>query len=106
MNFLTIEQIKIQCRLELDDTSQDSQLAMLGDVAEQAVADHLNRTLYPDAVPEDEANGLVVNPPVRMAMLLMVGQLYENREATSDLSLKEVPLAYQYLLAPYRVIPL
>jgi hypothetical protein len=35
------------------------------------------------------------------AILLMVGHLYEHREAVSELSLKEIPLGVACLLAPY-----
>ena len=105
MQFLTKDQIKQQCRLDPDDTTDDAYLELIGAAAEQAVEAHLNRKLYTGAVPDDDANGLVMNNPVRMAMLLMVGQLYENREATSELTMKEVPLAYGYLLESYRIIP-
>ncbi|WP_299733856.1 head-tail connector protein [uncultured Endozoicomonas sp.] len=105
MQFLTTDQIKQQCRLDLDDSTDDAYLELIGEASEQAVEAHLNRKLYADAVPDEDSNGLVINNPVRMAMLLMVGQLYENREATSELTMKEVPLAYSYLLESYRIIP-
>ena len=82
MQFLTTDQIKQQCRLDLNDSTEDEYLAMIGEASELAVESHLNRKLYTDAVPDDDSNGLVINNSVRMAMLLMVGQLYENREAT------------------------
>ena len=40
--------------------------------------------------------------PLKQAILLMVGQLYRNREVSSELTFKEVPKAYDYLLQPYR----
>ena len=105
MQFLTLEQIKHQCRIDADDTSEDDYLELIGEAAEQAVESHLNRTLYINEVPEDDSTGLITNKPIQMAALLMVGQLYENREATSELTMKEVPLAYGYLLERYRIIP-
>lgn len=107
MQFLTLPQIKQQLRLDVDDTSEDEHLTLLGDVAEEAVATHLNRTLYIAEVPDEDSTGRVINQPIRMAMLLMVGQLYENREASiTGTIISEVPLAYSYLLERYRIIPM
>ena len=103
---ITLTEIKAQLRLDPDDTSEDSHLELLGRAAVAAVANDLNRNLYADQVPEDDSTGLVITDNIRMAILLMVGQLYENREATSELTVKEVPLAYRYLLDSYRIIPL
>ena len=105
MLFITLKQIKKQCRLDADDNSEDPYLELIGLAAEQAVENHLNRTLYADKVPEGESEGLVVTSDITMAMLLMVGQFYENREATSEFTMKKVPLAYSYLLERYRIIP-
>lgn len=41
---------------------------------------------------------------IRQALLLLVGHLYENREAVTDTkTLQTTPLAFEYLLQPYRV---
>lgn len=39
---------------------------------------------------------------IEQAILLLVGHLYENREASSALSLKNIPLGVDALLNPYR----
>jgi uncharacterized phiE125 gp8 family phage protein len=41
--------------------------------------------------------------PVEAAMLLMLGHLYDNREAVSDIQSYERPLGVTYLLNPYRI---
>jgi uncharacterized phiE125 gp8 family phage protein len=41
--------------------------------------------------------------PIRHAILLMVSQLYENREAASETAQVELPFAVSSLLATYRV---
>jgi uncharacterized phiE125 gp8 family phage protein len=41
--------------------------------------------------------------PIRHAILLMVSELYENREAASDQARIELPFAVQALLSTYRV---
>jgi uncharacterized phiE125 gp8 family phage protein len=40
---------------------------------------------------------------IRAALLLMVGHLYEHREAVADKQVVEMPLAVDTLLRPYRV---
>lgn len=104
MRFLTLNQIKQQLRIEPDVIEDDAYLEHLGEVAELAVENDLNRTLYVMDIPESDPFGLQVNVRHQQAMLLMVGQLYENREVTSELTMKEVPLAYQHLLERDRVI--
>ena len=106
MQFLTLQEIRHQCRLDEDDPSEDPYLELIGEAAEQAVTAHLNRNLYAEEVPDDDSTGMVIKKTTKMAMLLMVGQLYENREATiSGTIVTEVPLAYQYLLQFDRIIP-
>ena len=39
-----------------------------------------------------------------IAVLSMVGQMYENREPTAAVQLYEVPMSFHYLLNPYRRI--
>jgi uncharacterized phiE125 gp8 family phage protein len=49
--------------------------------------------------------GTDVPQAIRQALLLMVGHLYENREAVTDTRvLQTTPLALEYLLWPYRVL--
>jgi len=39
---------------------------------------------------------------IRQAALLLIGHMYENRESVSIEALKEVPMAFSALIAPYR----
>ena len=105
MKFLTLSQIKQQCRIDEARSDEDDYLMVIADAAELAVQQHLNRNLYIDEVPDDDSTGTVITATIHMAMLLMVAQLYENREATSELTMKEVPLTFSYLLEGARVIP-
>lgn len=105
MRFLTLEQIKQQCRIESDFTEDDTYLEHLGEVSELAVENDLNRTLYVTDIPEEDPFGLLVNARHKQAMLLMVGNLNENRESTiTGTIINEVPLAYQHLIERDRVI--
>lgn len=41
---------------------------------------------------------------VKAALKLLIGHLYENREASTDRALTEVPFAVDALLGPYRIL--
>lgn len=57
----------------------------------------------PDAVTVRVVAGYASVPkPICQAILLLVGHLYENREASSPVAMHEVPFAVSALLAPYR----
>jgi uncharacterized phiE125 gp8 family phage protein len=47
-----------------------------------------------------------VPQPIKHAMLMMIGHLYEHRETVAESNLVEVPLAARWLLGPYRVEPI
>jgi len=50
---------------------------------------------------------MVINDAIKVAMLLLVGHWYDNREAVAvNSSAVVLPLAYQMLINPYRIIPL
>ena len=46
---------------------------------------------------------LIIPEPIRQAMLLLIGHLYENREETTGETLKNIPMGIQSLLYPYRI---
>lgn len=58
----------------------------------------------PDADPPVAAAPAVstVPPALKVAILLMVGHWYANRETASDGGISEVPLAAQMLVSPFR----
>ena len=45
-----------------------------------------------------------VKPTVKQAILLIASHWYENREASSPLQIRDVPLSYQWLLDSHRVV--
>lgn len=51
---------------------------------------------------EYTAGSVDVPAPLKVAILLHVGSLYENRESISDKAMSVVPLAYEMLISPYR----
>jgi uncharacterized phiE125 gp8 family phage protein len=64
-------------------------------------------TVYgrPDAVWLDMVLGVELIPPtVKQAILLIASHWYENREASSPLQIRDVPLGYQWLLDSHRLV--
>lgn len=78
MAVLTLNEIKAHLRLDPDDASQDAQLTALGSAAEDYAAQYLGR-----AIPWNDELGAPVAVPasIKAALLLIIGDLYENREA-------------------------
>ena len=73
---ITLEEIKNHLRIDPEpDSEQDPQLEMMY----EAAIDYCHRFIDTD-IPQD-SNGL--NPSFRAAVLLVIGDLYENREALS-----------------------
>jgi uncharacterized phiE125 gp8 family phage protein len=54
-------------------------------------------------LPDDSPSVAPLPKSIRSAMLLILGHLYENREASSTLKVEELPLGIQALLRPYRL---
>jgi len=55
---------------------------------------------YPNTT--DDALASTVPPAIKVAIMLMVGNWYEHREAVSDKGFAELPFGASVLLAPYR----
>lgn len=92
---VTIENAKKHLNIDDTFTDDDKYISSLIDVAEVAVCNHLCVKSI------DEVGGEKVPPPIIHAILLMVANLYANREPISYTSVTEIPLSYKYLLNPY-----
>lgn len=96
MKWLTLQQIKQQCRIESDFTAEDTRLTSYGTSAESTILNHLNRT-YHDVleeygqVPEDIVN----------ASLMLVDVWYQHRSPVEALSMSIVPYTFDILIKPY-----
>lgn len=91
---LTLEETKLHLRVDQDE--EDLAIQLMIDAAVGAVADYLNVT------PLDLE--LLAQPaPVRSAALLLVADLYENRERQSSQALHRND-TFERLLNPYRVM--
>ncbi len=103
---IAITRVRQQCKLDDDDDSEDALLSSFLAAAQVTVADKLNRPVcWDETLPDPAAeNELLANAAIELACLMLVGHFYQNRESTSEESLKVVPMGVTLLLDPYRVI--
>ncbi|ACA90465.1 head-tail connector protein [Burkholderia orbicola] len=89
---VTLNEAKLHLRIVRDDEDEMIQTYILAATA--AVSDYLNLSQLPDPIPA----------PVRAAVLLQVGDLYENREAQGQGAISQFfpNPTFERLLNPYR----
>lgn len=95
--YLDLDLVKKHLNLESSYTEDDQYILALIDVAEQAVKVHVNEDLETIA----EKNGGCIPTPIFQAMLLQIGNLYQNREIVGS-KVTALPFGYQYLIDLYR----
>ena len=97
MGYITLETAKQHLNLEPDYNLDDEYIKTIIEVAEQAVEVHVNEDLK--AIVEEKGE---LPKPLLQAMLLMIGNLYQNREMVAPMKVKELPFNYQYLIDLYK----
>lgn len=90
--FITLEQVKKHLQIDLDYLEDDLYLEHLIEVAEDAVEKNCDVALN-----EQGEDGELPSSTLH-SILLLVGNLYNNREATTYSTITEVPFAYKYLI--------
>lgn len=94
---MDINTIKKHLNIDEEFNGDNDYLLMLADVAKTAVEKHIDCNL------EDLQNESGEIPtPLSQAILLMIGNLYMNRESVAFNSVVEVPKSYDYLLSLYK----
>ena len=88
---LTLSEVKLHCRI--DHNEEDALLGAMIDAATASVGDYINSPTPLTAT---------APAPVKAACLLLVGDLYSNREALVERPLSKNP-TFERLLNPYRV---
>lgn len=88
---LTLPEVKLHCRIDHND--EDTLLSAMIDAAVASVGDYINSPTPLTAT---------APAPVKAACLLLVGDLYSNREALVERPLSKNP-TFERLLQPYRV---
>ena len=98
MEYLNLDLIKKHLNIDSDFHDDDDYLKILGDVAEQVTERHI-----------DDSFGLIMlknhgkfPPTLMQAMLLLVGNYYNNRESVAFTGVSELPQSYLYLLSLYQ----
>ena len=86
---LTVAEVKTHLRIE--DDEEDNYILTLIQQA-QATAENYCRVQFDESVEE----------PVRLAVLLMVSYLYENRDTPDRTIYGTMRIAFENLLYPYR----
>ena len=94
-----IDTVILKKHLNIDESfiDDDEYIKALCLAAENAVENHLQRPL--SEIVNDKGQ---LPPAVKHAILLLVAHFYANRESVSFATASEIPLAYQYLLQPYK----
>ena len=104
MKFLTLNEIKDQCRIEHDFTLEDTLLTAYGGASENTLLRICNRS-YSDLLEtfgeDDGEGGTVVPADFRVAALMLAKHLYEHRGPTENVSVSMVPYALDLLIKPY-----
>lgn len=95
--YITLELAKRHLNIEPDFHDDDEYIVGLIDVAEQAVRVDVNDDLETIA----ERNGGCIPTPLFQAALLMLGNLYQNREIVGAKTVA-LPFGYKYLIDLYR----
>ena len=90
--YITLNTVKKHLNIDDTFTEDDNYITSLIKVAEDAVAKNENIALK-----DIEEDGELPSS-VSHSILLLVGNLYNNREATSYSVPSEVPYAYKYLV--------
>ena len=94
--YVTLCEAKKHLLVDNSFKDDDEYILALIDVAEDAVAINLNVQLASITV------GGELPPAVKAAILLLVGNLYANREHVAYTSINKVPYTFDYLISLYK----
>lgn len=94
---IELDKIKKHLNIDADFTDDDSYLLAISDVAQEIVQKHIDCTF--DEIAKSEG---AIPAPLLQAVLLMIGNLYNNRESVAFTTAVEIPHSYDYLLSLYK----
>ena len=95
--FLELSQIKKHLNIDTDYIDDDEYLLFLYDVAVDAIQKHIDTTFEEIKHKKGEIPKALLH-----AILLFIGNMYDNRESVSFTSVHEVPNSLNYILNMYR----
>ena len=94
----------VKLHLRVDDAAEDALIGVYALAAEEFAMQFLGRTVYANSTAQGaDTAGIVINPAIQAALLLIVGKLYACREdALVGVSVAQLPNGAEYLFHPYR----
>ena len=99
LKWLSIDAIHAHCRIDFN--CEDAELEQMGITAEQAILD-LTRRTYENFI---DTYGRIPDP-IFNASLLLVQNLYNNRDAEEQRDSKEIAFGFQFLVKNYMCLTL
>nr|DAQ76321.1 MAG TPA: Head Tail Connector Protein [Caudoviricetes sp.] len=97
--YVNLAQIKKHLNIDTSFHDDDEYLVDLGQVAEKAVERHIDDNLENIYI---ASGGEQLPAPLVHSILLLLGNLYANRESIAYTSLTEIPYNLTYLLDLYK----
>jgi uncharacterized phage protein (predicted DNA packaging) len=94
---ITLDIIKKHLNIDADFTDDDDYIEFLESVAEDLVQKHIDKK-FDDIIAEE---GALPNALLH-AILLFIGNMYDNRESVAFATPSEVPQSLTYILNMYR----
>lgn len=94
--YINLDTVKKHLNIDSDFTDDDQYIIALVQVAEDAISKHLDIAL--DDLVEDGD----LPSSIKHSILLLVGNLYANREPVSYSTVMKVPYTLEYLLGLYK----
>lgn len=95
--YIELDKIKKHLNIDADYTDDDEYLVFLYDVAEDVIQKHIDTT-FENII---QKKGTIPTALLH-AILLFIGNMYENRESISYASAQEIPTSLSYILNMYR----
>ena len=94
---------RVKEHLRIVGDHDDFYLTALTHAAKELFETQTGRILVqPQGLPKDEPRAIEINELITIGMLLCIGQWYENREASTSLTLNEIPLGVSACWGSYR----
>lgn len=90
--YILLEEAKKHLNIDEFYKEDDAYIIELIKASEDIVSKRIDKNLN-DCIKNDGE----LESSVKHSILLMIGTLYNNREATTPLSIKEVPYSFEYL---------
>jgi hypothetical protein len=105
---ITISECRLQCNLDETEIEFDRWFAQSIPAAVNLVAMAINRPMYEsqaalDADSEALDTAMVITPDLKMAMYMLIGHWFVNRESVTALNLNETPQAFHSIVNAHRL---